>query len=106
MTGTAFTHDNKRVWTYLVARCNNTPAWSHIKMFQRSKDGRSAWLALSMFYGGTAEMARKMVFARAALETLTWSSESSFKFIDYATQLVDHYETLDCEGQPKTDKEK
>ena len=51
-------------------------------------------------------MARKMVFACAALDTLTWSNESSFKFIDYATQLVDHYETLDCGGQPKTDKEK
>ena len=78
LTGTAFTHDNKRVWTYLVTRCNNTPAWSHIKMFQRPKDERSAWLAFSTFYGGTAENARKMVFARAALETLTWSNESSF----------------------------
>ena len=106
LTGTAFTHDNKRVWTYLVARCNNTPAWSHIKMFQRPKDGRSAWLALSMFYGGTAEMARKMLTARAALDILTWSNESSFKFIDYVTQLVDHYKTLDCGRQPKTDKEK
>ena len=51
-------------------------------------------------------MARKMLFARAALATLTWSNESSFKFSDYATQLVDHYETLDRGGQPKTDKEK
>ena len=106
LTGTAFTHDNKRVWTYLVARCNNTPAWSHIKMFQRPKNGRSAWMALSLFYGGTAEMARKMLFARAALATLTWSNESSFKFSDYATQLVDHFETLDRGGQPKTDEEK
>ena len=47
-----------------------------------------------------------MVIACAALETLTWSNESSFKFIDYATQLVDHYETLDRGGQPKTDEEK
>ena len=105
-TGTAFTHDNKRVWTYLAQRCNKTPAWSHIKMSQAAKDGRRAWLALSYFYGGTAENARKMVVARAALDTLTWSNESSFKFIDYATQLVDHYETLDRGGQPKTDEEK
>ena len=97
-TGTAFTHDNKRVWTYLAARCNSTHAWSHIKMFQRAKDGRRAWLALSSFYGGSAENARKMVVARAALEELTWSNESSFKFSDYATQLVDHYKTLDRGG--------
>ena len=106
LTGTAFIHDNKRTWTYLAARCNDTPAWSHIKMFQRAKDGRRAWLALSAFYGGTAENARKIVVARAALETLTWSNESSFKFNDYATQLVGHFETLDRGGQPKTDEEK
>ena len=106
LTGTAFIHDNKRTWTYLAARCNDTSAWSHIKMFQRTKDGRRAWLALSAFYGGTAENARKIVVARAALETLTWSNESSFKFNDYATQLVGHFETLDRGGQPKTDEEK
>ena len=75
-------------------------------MFQAAKDGRGAWLALSCFYGGTAEHARKMVVARAALNTLTWSNETSFKFNDYATQIVDHYETLDRGGQPKTNEEK
>ena len=106
LTGTAFAHDNKRVWAYLAARCNSTPAWSHIKMFQRAKNGRRAWLALSTFYGGTAENARKMMVARAALDELTWSNESSFKFSDYATQLVDHYETLERGRQPKSDEEK
>ena len=47
-----------------------------------------------------------MVVARSALDTLTWSNESSFKFNDFATQLVDHYETLDRGGQPKTDEGK
>ena len=105
LTGTDFTHDNRRVWTYTVQRCIKSPGWSHIKMFQATKNGRGAWLALSRFYGGTAEHARKILVARAALETLTWSNKSSLKFNDFATQLVDHYETLDCGGQPKTDEE-
>ena len=63
-------------------------------------------MAVSRFYGGTAEHTRKMVVARAALETLTWLNESTFKFNDYATQLSNHYETLDRGGQPKTDEEK
>ena len=75
-------------------------------MFQRAKDVHRAWRVLSSFYGGSAENARKIVVARVALEALTWSNESSFKFIDYATQLVDHYETLNRGGQPKTDEEK
>ena len=75
-------------------------------MFQRAKDGCKAWLALSTFYGGPTKNSRKMVVSYSALETLTWSNEASFKFIDYATQLINHYETLDCGRQPKTDEEK
>ena len=75
-------------------------------MFQATKNGRRAWLALSRFYGGTAEHTRKMVLARSTLETLTWSNESSFKLNNFATQLVDHYETLDRGGQPRIDEEK
>ena len=90
----------------MAQRCIKTAGWSHIKMFQATKNGRRAWLAVSRFYGGTAEHTRKMVVARSALETLTWSNESSFKFNDSATQLVDPYETLDRGGHPKTDEEK
>ena len=43
LTGTDFTHDNKRVWTYMAQRCIKTPGWSHIKMFQATKNGRGAW---------------------------------------------------------------
>ena len=41
-----------------------------------------------------------------ALDTLTWSNESTFKFNDYATQLINHYETLERGGQARTDEEK
>ena len=93
LTGADFNHDNKRVWTSLAQRCIKTSGWSHIKMFQATKNGRGAWLALSRFCGGTAEHERKMVVARSALETLIWLNENSFKFNNFATQLVDHYET-------------
>ena len=90
----------------MAQRFINTSSWSHIKVFQSTEIGRRAWLAVSRFYGGTAKHTRKMVVARSALETLTWSNESSFKFNDCATQLINHYQTLDRGGQPKTDEEK
>ena len=90
----------------MARRCINTTGWSHIKMFQSTENGRGVWLAVSCFYGGTAEHTRKMVVALAALETLTWSNESTFKFNDYTTQLINYYETLDRDGQAKTDEEK
>ena len=50
----------------MAQRCIKTPGWSHIKMFQATKNIRGAWLALSRFYEGTAEHARKIVLARLA----------------------------------------
>ena len=47
-----------------------------------------------------------MEVARAALEQLSWSNEGTFKFNDYATQLINHFDTLERGGQGKTDKEK
>ena len=90
----------------MAQRCINTSGWSHIKMFQSTKNGCGAWLVVSRFYGGTTKHTRKMVVARSALERLTWSNESTFKFNDCAAQLINHYKILDCGGQPKTDEKK
>ena len=105
LTGTDFDHDNKRTWTYMTQRCINTAVWSHIKRSQTASNGRGAWLAVGLFYEGTVENMRKMVTACHALDTLTWLNESTFKFNDYATQLINHYKTLKCGGQARTDEE-
>ena len=47
-----------------------------------------------------------MVIACHALDTLTWSNESTFKFNDYVTQLINHFDTLERGGQAKTNEEK
>ena len=99
--GPDFDADNARVWAYLAGRVFDTARWAHIKRYQIQTDGRSAWLTLCLFYGGRAENTRKIVVARAALEQLTWSNESTFKFNDYATQLINHFDTLEPGGQAK-----
>ena len=47
-----------------------------------------------------------MIVACAALEQLSWSKKGTFKFNDYATQLINHINTLERDGQGKTNKEK
>ena len=61
---------------------------------------------MCLFYGGRAENTRKIVVTCAALEQLTWFNESTFKFNDYATQLINHSDTLERGGQAKSDQEK
>ena len=104
--GPDFDADNQRVWTYLAHRRLETPGWSHIKRYQTTNDGRQVWLALGLFYGGRVENTRKIVVACAALEQFSWSNEGTFKFNDYATQLINHFDTLERGGQGKTDEEK
>ena len=58
------------------------------------------------FYGGMVENTRKMVIARHALDTITWSNESTFKFNDYVTQLIIHCKTLERGEEARTDEEK
>ena len=61
---------------------------------------------MTLFYGGMTENTRKMVITRHALDTLTWSNESTFKFNDYTTQLINHYKILERGGQARTSEEK
>ena len=37
---------------------------------------------------------------------MSWSNKGTFKFNDYATQLISHFDTLERGGQGKTNKEK
>ena len=104
--GPDFDADNARVWAYLENWCLDTAGWAHIKQYQATTDGPRAWLALRLFYGGRAENTRKIVVACAALEQLTWSNKSTFKFNDYATQLINHFDTLDAVVKPNRIKKK
>ena len=98
LTGPHFQQDQLHVWTYLAERCLETSDWSHIQRYQATSNSRLAWLALSLFYGGRAENTRKIVVTRATLEQLSWSNEGTFKFNDYATQLINHLDTLERAG--------
>jgi hypothetical protein len=44
--GMQYSTDNKHVFTFLCDKTNDTPAESMVAKFQRSSDGRAAWLAL------------------------------------------------------------
>ena len=49
MRGTVFDADNRRVWTYLLQQCQDTPGLIRIQRYRN--DGREAWLALCRNHG-------------------------------------------------------
>ena len=51
MRGPVFDADNRRVWRYLLQRCQDTPGWIRIQRYRDTSNGREAWLALCHNHG-------------------------------------------------------
>ncbi|KAI2494993.1 hypothetical protein MHU86_19512 [Fragilaria crotonensis] len=56
LTGKNFKRDNKLVYQMLKSACIKSDAWTWIQSFDRTSDGRKAWLALVAHYNGTGEL--------------------------------------------------
>ena len=50
--GTAFKDDNRRVWNVLKSLLHKAPAYNHIVGYDRTANGRKAWITLKTFYEG------------------------------------------------------
>ena len=97
-TGPSFRQDQDRVWGYLAQRLVSTQGWNIVKIHQKSKNARQAWLDLELFYAGPAERRKEMVVAHASLKTLTYKNKAIFTFPSYASQMMGHFETLERGG--------
>ncbi|KAI2503355.1 hypothetical protein MHU86_11075 [Fragilaria crotonensis] len=53
LTGENFKRNNKLVYTLLKSACIKTDAWTWIQSYDRTSNGRQAWLALVAHYDGT-----------------------------------------------------
>ena len=94
LTGAVFDHDRTRVWGYLSGRIQSTDGWNFLKKYTRSQDARQGWEDLRDFYGGPAELTKRVTIARAALAVLSYKDESIFTFSLYVTQMTGHFDAL------------
>ena len=60
LTGENFKRDNKLVYTLLKLACIKTDAWTWIQSYDRTSNGRQAWLALVAHYDGTGELNKRV----------------------------------------------
>ena len=86
-------------WGYLAQRVIVTPGWNVIKTYQPTTNAPQAWLDLQTFYAGPVESWKKLIVARAALKILRYKSEETFTFASYASQMMQHFYTLERGGQ-------
>lgn len=99
LEGRHYELDNPRFYRELKSFVVNGEGWSYIKKFERSQDGRSAYLALKTQCEGTASKITRKNKAYASIANATYSgSRRQYKFQDYINaHQTAHNEILDCD---------
>lgn len=98
-SGRHYNLDNPRFYRELKSFTVNGEGWPYIKKFERSQDGRKAYLALKTQCEGTASKITRKNRAYASIANATYTgSRRQFKFQDYInTHQTAHNEILDCD---------
>ncbi|KAI2509673.1 hypothetical protein MHU86_4793 [Fragilaria crotonensis] len=91
--------DNPRFYRELKTFVVNGEGWSYIKKFERSQDGRKAYLALKTQCEGTASKITRKNKAYASIANASYSgSRRQYKFQDFINvHQTAHNEILDCD---------
>jgi hypothetical protein len=91
--------DNPRFYRELKSFTINGEGWSYIKKYERSQDGRRAYLALKTQCEGTASKIARKNKAYALISNAVYSgSRRQYKFQDFInTHQTAHNEILDCD---------
>ncbi|KAI2502039.1 hypothetical protein MHU86_12442 [Fragilaria crotonensis] len=99
LEGRHYELDNPRFYRELKTFVVNGEGWSYIKKFERSQDGRKAYLALKTQCEGTASKITRKNKAYASIANASYSgSRRQYKFQDFINvHQTAHNEILDCD---------
>jgi hypothetical protein len=102
-----FAADNRKVWEILESICRETNAWTWIKSFNRTKNGRAAYLALYQHYLGASNADNVQSRAENKLQNTFYTGERRrFTFEKYVQVHKDQHTSLQALeefGYPRLD---
>jgi hypothetical protein len=78
LKGENFKRNNKLVFQILKLTCLKSNAWTWIQSFDRSSNGRKAWLALVAYYAGTEELNKRVKTAKEEISCLHYMDKRCF----------------------------
>ena len=85
-THALFREDNSDVYYKLEEATRGTPYAASIKPFQRAKQGREAWLAITGQYAGKDKWAAEIKRQEQLLHTRVWKGQSNFSLEKFIAQ--------------------
>ena len=81
-----YREDNQAVYYHLEEATRSTPYAASIKPFQRARNGRAAWLALSGQYAGVDKWEAEIKKHEQFLHTRKWKGQSNFTLERFIAQ--------------------
>lgn len=85
-THALFREDNQAVYYQLEEATRSTPYAASIKPFQRARNGRAAWLALSSQYAGNDKWEAEIKRHEQFLHTRQWKGQTNFSLERFIAQ--------------------
>lgn len=93
--GETFKEDNKTVWLHLKAALLRTPTYDHISEYNKTDNGRQAWITLKNFYEGEDFMQRLQDEAFIILKNTVYRGESpKHRFENYVNRHIKAHKLL------------
>ena len=104
MTWAAYTHalfrdDNSVVYYHLEEAIRGISYAASIKPFQRGKDGRGAWKALTSQYAGKDKWEAEIECQEQLLHTRIWKGQSNFSLENFISQHRNAYVSMQASAE-------
>ena len=98
-THALFRDDNSVVYYHLEEATRGTSYPASIKPFQRGKDGRGAWKALTSQYAGKDKWEAEIKCQEQLLHTRIWKGQSSFSLENFISQHRNAYVSMQASAE-------
>jgi hypothetical protein len=104
--GTAFQRDNVALWNVISHMTHGGFAWNWVSSYERTRNGREAYIALKTHYLGDSYQARIKSAADAVLQKTYYDGNRSFTFESYITTLQKAFTDLEATGEAVAEERK
>lgn len=98
LTGSIFEADNVMVWNMIYSVTHGGPAWPWVKQYNRTSNGRKAFLAIKQHFMGDAYQNTIKLKADKTLETLFYNGSRNFSHDAYCEKMKNAIQELEEAG--------
>lgn len=97
--GSAYQRDNVALWYVISHMTHGGFAWNWVSQYERTRNGREAYIALKTHYLGDSYQARIRAASDAILQKTYFDGARSFTFESYITTLQKAFTDLEATGE-------